>query len=444
MDRFISFLKLHKQHIQNLFVYWFTACTGTIFARIFIQNTREVPYIDSIYLLNGLIDTKWSDLFFFQLGSHFQGIGFYLMHAVLTLFSWRLSSITYLDIAIQIGTTILILALSRKLHGRLTFADAVIPLILFTLRAPEVYVEIPNVSYVILPLLLLFSICYISITSQSKHKYLEIYILGILLITCGWGIFALPIFGILLLLTVARSAKKFIPMIGFVSFVGIVAYMITQYQVSYTVICPYLQFNGKSYLTFINAMISYFFLHGIVNHPFFLVALGIISACMYHLYRAMRAKELRAYNYHRMNFILYGFTCVFMLSIGTQRACLGPIAATAGRYSMFFIPALIATYFDLRKMVNSRMKTIALTLFILLLLITEVTAIQKNIEPIRTMAHKDRLWQECYRNGNSIVECSKSLHFWPGGVDTYGELDHILKYAKKMNRLFFTKDIDPL
>lgn len=88
-------------------------------------------------------------------------------------------------------------------------------------------------------------------------------------------------------------------------------------------------------------------------------------------------------------------------------------------------------------MVNSSMKTIALTLFILLLLITEVTAIQKNIEPVRTMTRKDRLWQECYRNGNSIVECSKSLDFWPGGVDTYGELDRILKDAKNTNRLFF-------
>lgn len=439
MDRFTSFLKLHSQHIQNLFIFGFTAFTGTIFARIFIQNTREVPYIDSIYLLNGLIDAKsWSELFFFQLGSHFQGIGFYLMSWVLTFFSWRLSSITFLDIAIQIISTILLLALSRKIHGRLTIYDAVIPLVMFTIRAPEVYVEIPNVSYVILPLFLLFSICYITITSTSIWKYLYISALGFLLITCGWGIFAIPILTILLLASTAKAVNKSIPIIAFVSFIGVVAYAIAKYQLSYTLVCPFLHFNANNYVAFINAMISYFFLHGITTYPFFLIAISLSVACFYHLYQILHVKESQANNYHRINFILYGFTCIFMISIGTQRACLGPIAATAGRYSMFFIPALIATYFDLRKMVNNHLKTVALMLFILMLFVTEVTAIQKNIKPIRAMAQKDRAWQECYRNGTSIVECSKSLDFWPGGVDTYGELAHILEYAKKTNLLFFT------
>lgn len=416
-----------------LFTGWFTFNT--------LRFALETPYVDMIPILYKLIHPhSYWELFFYQHGNHYQGIGYVITSMMTSLFGLSIPMLSLLAIAVHVGTTFMVIFLIKQLFKQTHWTDVVIPLVMLSNRYYELFTVIPNISSAVLPLFFVVFISY-QLTLRNKSDYLLIAVLGILTMYSGYGMLALPF--ILYILTIRANPlkHKIAPIITLFLFAIISCILIYNYNPNLGLTCyQHSTPDIGTILVFINNLILGFI--GLGAYPNLIlspIVYVIVIACAYHVMRSAKTQDNQQ-TYHLIQLLLYGYAATFIIASAIGRQCLGVNASHASRYYFFVLPAFIAAYIDLRTGVErhrwARSLFIVMFCFMIVVETSSFYLQQTEMTDIFTRAKK---WQRCIKQSSELSACVRQTSFDPseGNNDLLKEQDTLIQYSKTHRALFF-------
>lgn len=148
------------------------------------------------------------DLFHYQHGPHRQGLGFVLTAVVMKLTHWDSRWDSLWIAGVLSLSALFALRLRWKLAGRITWADAWIPLLGLALTQYETVVVTPNVSHSIFPLLLVLLGANTWLATRKSLSYPASGLIAVALTFTGFGLFGGILLTVLLGVAVVRAALR--------------------------------------------------------------------------------------------------------------------------------------------------------------------------------------------------------------------------------------------
>jgi hypothetical protein len=377
-------------------------------------------------------------IFTWQHGPHREGIGLVLDKLVLDATHWSNRAEGLLIVAAIVCAALVAVWLKLRILGRLDYTDFFIPCLFLTLAQIDQLVGVPNPSYSAFPELLIMLYCVAWTMRDELARYGAILVLNFLLIYTGFGFFMGIVTLILLALDVRRtthlpsgSAAMSTGALGLA--LGTFASFFYHYRWMPAVTCfVFPDPHPLNYPWFVSLMLSMFI--GVRRSLILASALGaglmlvILLLLFWHGTRLWRAKEWSDLDV--INVTLLSFTVLFALNAAIGRVCLGmPAAGQTSRYIGLLVPAFLAIYFHLLSWQNRRQKTVALTIFALLVL---PNTLKMHRDPIQE--NGKRAWRDCYLKVESIDYCNQVTGYPPHWDPAATRLQEKLDYLKR-NRL---------
>ena len=360
-----------------------------------------------------------AELFFWQHGEHYEGVGLIADKFLYPLTHWNARVDSFLIGVSIFAAMLLALELKCKLYGPLAYSDVAIPLIFLTLGQYEAVIGTPNPGYSALPLLMMMLYCLALLGRSRLRRYCLVLALNFLLIYTGLGLFmgvvtlevfliecywtwrhmtpvplAQPLTGLLL---AAASLASFFVHYTFVP--GVECFQIPQHH-----FLRYAKFTGVMFVGFL------------VPRPLHVspgmtvlggtILLVVITVLGWHLLHLLKGAGSDA---HLIGTVLLSYGSLFSVTASIGRLCLGFNAAFASRYVTLLIPAFLAIYFYLLSQSWQGKRNFVLALWVLLLL---PAAVRKPWEDIRWYSNGKRDWATCYVRTENVSCCDQSANFW--------------------------------
>jgi len=133
---------------------------------------------------------------------------------------------------------------------------------------------------------------------------------------------------------------------------------------------------------------------------------------------------------------------LFSIDCAVGRVCLGlPAAAQASRYVTLMIPAFLAVYFWLVSFPRGTTRTVALGIFVILLL----HASSNKPALLRWYAVTKKAWSECYLRSQNIQYCDQvsGAPLYPASGIGYASFEPKLQFLKQHRLNFFSGSDQP-
>ena len=130
-----------------------------------------------------------AELFFWQHGEHFEGVGLIADKFLYPLTHWNARVDSFLIGVSIFAAMLLALELKCRLYGPLSYSDVAIPLIFLTLGQYEAVIGTPNPGYSALPLLMMMLYSLALLGRSRLRRYCLVLALNFLLIYTGLGLF---------------------------------------------------------------------------------------------------------------------------------------------------------------------------------------------------------------------------------------------------------------
>jgi hypothetical protein len=108
-------------------------------------------------------------------------------------------------------------------------------------------------------------------------------------------------------------------------------------------------------------------------------------------------------------FLLCGYSAVYALLATAGRACLGPHAALAPRYTIYAVPGLLGLYLAANRLAPAR-RRLAVTALVALLLVKEARS-GGDRESARSLSAGRSRWAACYRDLHDVERCDRQAEF---------------------------------
>jgi len=145
----------------------------------------------------------------------------------------------------------------------------------------------------------------------------------------------------------------------------------------------------------------------------------------------------------RALFLLCGYSTLFALMATAGRACLGPKAALAPRYTLYALPGMVGLYLWVSTRAR-RWRVPAVAALVLLLAVGEARA-GGDRESARTLSEGRERWSVCYREKRSVELCDRKSGFsvYPADRREQTRLDDKLRYLEERSLSLFNGESGP-
>jgi hypothetical protein len=302
--------------------------------------------------------------------------------------------------------------LVKRLCGRLTLWDAVVPLLFLTTSNAETYVLAPNVAHGPLPALLLIGYA-LGLTIQSHPlRCVAIVVLNFFCVNTGftWLLGGVTPVVLLLLAFSPRLGERERTMYGaaVVASIATVAFFLYGFTPQSATECfQFPHARPSEYLPYMGF---------VLGRPFGLsagtsashlavgaaVALGMMAFVGYAGLRMVRTRGESAL--WLVVTCLAGFALLFAASTSIGRVCLGFDSSMASRYITYMLPGLLAMYLVLRSAsIRSYVASALLPVFLVACIVKERDELSAN-EAAVYRQFKQR-WRDCYLSTHDIDAC---------------------------------------
>jgi hypothetical protein len=419
----------------------------TVIAVAVILGIRLFTFI-SDYSVNVLFQDQWdfltplfdgnaclARLFLFQHGPHREGLGLIADSVLFPLTDWNSRAESFLAGSCVFAAMLFALLLKYRLFGRLSYADAAIPLIFLTLAQHETFIGAANAAPSAIPLLLVMLYCLALLTPRYRIRYALCLFLNFLLIFTGYGVlmgivtigvFAVECYwrwrrvseiplGMSLAAMIVASANLGCFFVGYKFQTAVDCFVFPNPD-----LMAYPRFTALMTARFFGLMTPI----RLAEAAGALAVLGAAAMLSVLAWRIVEARRVR--DVHRIAAVLLTFTVLFSASASIGRVCLGlPGAAWPPRYATLLIPGVLASYLCLQSLRWTGVRETLTGAFILLLIPGCLI-----IDPQASVYPRGkRAWASCYLLTESISSCSKVFDIYPHPEET--RLKEKLDYLKE-------------
>lgn len=361
-------------------------------------------------------------MFTWQHGPHRQGLGALLGWLVEPLFHWNSRTESFLIGGIIVFAALCAMELKRRLYGRLSYSDVIIPIIFLTPLQYETLFVTANLAHGPLPLLLIMLYCLAWTCRPLLLRYALILLINFLTIYTGFGLFL----GLLTPLLLAvdywvnlRNKEKgslrpwlialLLSLASFASFfVG--------YKVMPAVDCFTYQLHSPiGYAWYLAVMFAPLFgVSGTNELPTVVGAMAVcallvsMAAGVWGALRSRSAQWLRC----ALTATLTAYCLLFCLGTAYGRLCLGIESAQAPRYVIYLNLGLLGIYFSLLATSNTILRSTLVVLFGLSLL-GGIQLQPQTLTAITIERNLKQSWKTCYLATGSVAQCNQYARVYP-------------------------------
>lgn len=442
---------MNRAKINNLIVYLLIGTSIVLFGfRLFDLINRHavnILFFDQWDFLSPLFEnpTAW-EMFTRQHGPHRQGLGLFVSKAVGIATDWNTRAECFTIGFILILVTLLALLLKKRLFGKLTVWDVLIPSITLSFTQIEAASMNPNPAHGALPILMVV-ISGLLLTLENKYiRYFGLVFITFFATYTGFGFFlglAIPV--ILLICFLLHRANKEKPpiiiagiafllsIISFASFfIGYVFDPVAGcFQLSIAPIIDYLSFISLELTTFVGFASMYEATFAkILGFLLFLIMTGVVLSRIYRLQRDRKDESK-----HLVIFLFISFSLLFAANSALGRFCHGMEAAQTSRYMTLLIPGWLGLYFAAQNLSRKYIQAAANIILAVLFIILPTQSYRNFDDTMNSYSQIKKRWAACYIENESIANCDKAaghpIYPAPEATDLKRKLD--LLEEKQLN-----------
>jgi hypothetical protein len=359
-------------------------------------------------------------MFAWQHGPHRQGLAALFAKLIEPLFHWN-SRVESLVVGVIVATAaICALWLKKRLYGRLSFGDVVIPAIFFTSAQWETVLISSNFAHGPLPLLLIVLYCLGWTCIRSILKYPLILLINFVTIYTGFGLFLGLLTPILLALDYrANTPETRLPRRYFASVLIISLASLGSFFIGYKFIAALDCFSFQpqspvSYVAFIAIMFANFFdVKGVGAVPRIIgitILIGMLACLAIAVWQLLRRQNLNLPNPDHsrplVTTALIAYCLLFCLNTAYGRLCAGLWTAHTGRYVIYLETGVLGLYFHLLSIRLASARKLLLTILLVPLLAASLHIDRPDMERFRNVKQQ---WKKCYLQIEDIKKCDHSV-----------------------------------
>jgi hypothetical protein len=408
------------------------ACGVFLIARLLVFTWAfavNMPFSDQWAFLPILLDGfQWRDLrtaFFFQHGPPRLGLALALSLPLYEVSRWnvRLDSMVIAWTLVMAGG--LALRLRRQLiPGPWIIFDAALMAAFWALTTYETIVITPMNSHSIFPLLLLMLMANVWIGNESWRRTVLLILLTPCLCFTGFGLAAMPVLAVLLLLRLCREPRQWqVTVTVLLGLIFTVWLFLRDYHfVVGAGASRFIQPNPLDYVRFGIMMFNYFFMLfypgvALTYYPLGVLFVGAVIWIAIQALRTLLPRPPRAASTHDRAFMevclmLCGTSLTFVTLTSYGRLQLGVSAGNTTRYMALLLPAFCALYLWLQRSVTDtkRIVTVGLLFLLCVRLIPETYAASRTALRFSNMK---RCWFDVYQQSGSWQQANEAARFPP-------------------------------
>jgi len=397
---------------------------GARFFGLIRQYAVNVLWYDQWYFDDATLFQHHSlwEMFRWQHGPHRQGLGALLQKLIEPWIHWNGRYEAFGIGAIVFGAAVLALLLKVRLYGKISYSDAIIPLLFLTPVQYETLVVTPNASHGPLPSLLTVLYCLCWLIPSYRWKYTCVLLVNFLLIYTGFGIFIGVVTPALLALDYYTNIRHLAPkyQLGIAAALAIsiasLASFFVNYKLDPTVDCfsaaPAPR-NPVLYLWFVALMFANAadLKMSTLATPIGLIALLLFVVGLLATANRLLSRGSDTWPRDVAIAALLAYCAVYCLSTAYGRLCLGVAGGTASRYTPYVVLGLFGLY--LYALSNrGRNVRVALVLILLAFAILGTRPLNRaDAWELEYLSNRKSAWRECYLARHDIYECDVLTHF---------------------------------
>lgn len=435
-----------------------------VVALAFVLYAARIFRLISCYAVNIFFSDQWDfndatlfhhhslwQIFTWQHGPHRQGMGGLFEKLVDPIFLWNSRTESFFVGGVIVTAAISALYLKRRLFGRLSLTDLVIPAILFTPAQFETLFVTANFAHGPFPLLLLFLYCLSWTLRKRALRYPLVLILNFVTIYTGFGLFLGVLTPILLAFDYwSRNPASRLPRAHFATTLVIALLSLGSFFLGYrfnpAADCFSLQaMRFKVYAAFVDLMFaSIFSIKG--THGIYLVLGGILLAAVLitlavAIFRLLRRQtgEMPETGPAGQLVILamVAYSLLFCLNAAYGRQCGGLLLALSSRYVIYVEPAILGLYFQVLNVRRQHLRQSLLFGFLFAVVVASFRGDQPEMDHIRSIK---QTWKACYLQTEDIQECDKAAGYPIHGLTPVepGHLLEKLQYLKNTHQNLYS------
>lgn len=402
---------------------------------VFLMLADRMFRLISQYAVNIFFSDQWEfndatffqkhslwQMFTWQHGPHRQGLGALFAKLIEPHFAWNSRIESFVVGGVIVSAAMCALYLKKRLYGRLSVSDVLIPAIFFIPAQYETLFVTANFAHGPFPLLLIMLYCLAWTCQRSAIRYSLVLIINFVTIYTGFGLFLGILTPVLLALDYCSSAAEARPP---------KAYVVVAIVVSLASLGSFFlgyKFNAdldcfspqplplKYYVVYVAFMFANFFSVRAVAAPLQLVAgmtalialLASLATATWQLLRTRGPNLPIAQKRLLIVVALIAFCLLFCMSAAYGRACSGLANAMVSRYVIYLEVGVLGLYLHL---LNIRW-AITRRFFLagLLAAVLFATSYVNRLE-MGYFSHVKRDWRRCYLLTENADMCSQAVGF---------------------------------
>ncbi|HUJ94078.1 MAG TPA: glycosyltransferase family 39 protein [Terriglobales bacterium] len=383
-------------------------------------------------------------MFTWQHGPHRQGAGALLGWAVEPLFRWNSRTESFLVAGIIAVTALCVVLLKKKLYGRVSYSDAIIPLIFFCPLQYETLFITANLAHGPLPVLLLVLYCLAWICEDVLVRYGLLLAINFLTIYTGFGLLLGILTPVLLVvdywvnLRTMPKGKVYLVTALLLALASFASFFIG-YKNQPAADCFSFQLqNPVDYAWYAALMFAPFFgVQGIGALPTVVGVVAIIALMAFltmsiiGLFRA-QAKPRQRY---LVIAILTAYCLLFCAATAYGRLCLGIGLAQSSRYVIYLELGLLGIYFYLLD-ISHRITRNMLVLVFGLSLLGTIASSERVRGQMAMFSQVKQGWKNCYLALGDVERCNQYARVYPWEPETT-HLKEKLEFLRRTRQNLF-------
>jgi hypothetical protein len=436
---------------------WISYFSTALVTGVFVVLGVRLFKLISDYAVNIFFSDQWDfndatlfqrhsiwQIFRWQVGPHRQGVGGLFEKLIEPHFRWNTRIESFIVGGIVVAAALCALWLKKRLYGRFSVSDVLIPAVFFIPGQFETLFVTANFAHGPFPLLLMMLYCLAWTCSDNRIRYGLVLIINVVTIYTGFGLLLGFITPILFVLDYYASLPQSrLPRPYFVGAVTASVLSLVSFFIGYTLDaglpCFSLQpFGPRYYVAYIALMFANFF--GFRQASAFqellvgTTALIVLWASLgLSAWRLVRAQKLNLPNIGVKRLVivlcLIGYCLLFCLMTAYGRLCSGVATAYASRYVIYLELGVLGLYFYLLNIPGSVIRRLSLGGLLAVVLAGSWYVDREDMGYFPSVKQR---WKSCYLQIENVDRCDQAV-----GVSVYPPRRHLqekLEYLKK-NRL---------
>jgi hypothetical protein len=431
-----------------------------VVAAVFLLLAFRLFRLISLYAVNIFFSDQWDfnditlferrnlwQMFNWQHGPHRQGVGAIVQVLVEPLLRWNSRGEAFVAGAIVTLAAVCALYLKKRLRGRISYADVVIPLIFLTPAQYESLWITPNFSHGPLPLLLVILYCLTWTCHRAALRYPLLLLVNFLAVYTGFGLFIGFLTPVLLIVDywIGRSeapVKAWQLLLALALSLLSIGSFFSGYVSQPAAGCFATQSAPLAgYGAFAALMLAHFagaretgtidVLAGSLLLAAMLATLTWSGASLFF----PKAQHKRQY---LLPAILISFCLLFCFGTAYGRLCLGLGTAQSSRYTNYVTLGMLGIYLSMLSLDGRTLRTVLLTAVAVVSIKGSLPIARTDREVMQGFHGIKSIWRACYLEREDIEQCDRQAGFGVYPSPEATRLKEKLEYLKRTRQNLYS------